>query len=296
MDKPHSILPVALGTATYGTSIPASTATHLLDSFAGLGGRDLDTANNYAFWHADGRGGDSEAVLGAWLQTQDRAAFCVTTKVGSMPSRRDKDSTHLEGLSATAIRRAVDECLQRLGTIDVLLAHHDDPATPLLETWRTFTELVQEGKVGQVGISNYRAPRVRELADVIDRHGLAPIAAVQMKYSLLDAVAGADFGVLVVLDAEVRQVLQDCTPEARLYGYGPLMGGLFEADAHQPLPASFDTASNHAQMLSVRARAAEAGVSAAAVVLQQVVADGIIPVTSTQHRERLASNLALLMS
>jgi aryl-alcohol dehydrogenase-like predicted oxidoreductase len=294
-------IPVALGTATYGTSVPEHAAFDLLGAFAGLGGTVLDTANNYAFWHADGVGGDSETVLGNWLQTQDRTAFTVITKVGSQPSRDDKDVEHLEGLSSAAVRRAVDRSLARLRTdcLDVLLAHHDDLDTPLLDTWRAFTQLVEQGTVKRVGISNYHPERIIELTRLIGEHGLAPISAVQLKYSVLPPLPGVDFGKLVVLDNNLRQILSASVPQATVYGYAPLLGGLFERDPFgdgkdHPWPAAYDSPQNRQQVEEIRQAAADADVSASAWVLQSVVQQGIIPVTSTRSLARLESNLDLV--
>lgn len=288
-------IPVAMGTAAFGTSVPASTACELLDRFAALGGRILDTANNYAFWHADGVGGDSEAVIGDWLQPQSRAEFTVITKIGSQPALADKDANNLEGLSPEAVRNAVDKSLARLqsGSIDVLLAHHDDTDTPLLDTWRAFTQLVEEGKVQRVGISNYHPKRVVELARLIGEHGLAPISAVQLKYAVIPPVEGVDFGKLVVLSDTLKEALAVCAPEATVYGYGPLLGGLFEPDTGGAWPAAYDSPQNRECVEQIRQAAAKAGVSASAWVLKSVVEQGIVPVTFTRSLERLESNLCL---
>jgi aryl-alcohol dehydrogenase-like predicted oxidoreductase len=60
-------IPVILGTAEMGSAIPLRDSVAVLDAYASLGGRVLDTANNYAFWHPGATGGESETVLGNWL-------------------------------------------------------------------------------------------------------------------------------------------------------------------------------------------------------------------------------------
>jgi aryl-alcohol dehydrogenase-like predicted oxidoreductase len=288
-------IPVAMGTAAFGTSVPGSTAFELLDRFAVLGGRVLDTANNYAFWHADGIGGDSEAVIGCWLQRQNRAQFTVITKIGSQPALADKDANNLEGLSPAAVHSAVDKSLARLqsSSIDVLLAHHDDTNAPLLDTWRAFTQLVEEGTVKRVGISNYHPNRVVELARLIDEHSLAPVSAVQFKYSVIPPVAGIDFGKLVVLGDALSEALVAHAPGATVYGYGPLMGGLFEADTDRAWPAAYNSPENRERVEQIQRDAAKAGESASAWVLKCVVERGIVPVTFTSSPARLESNLRL---
>ncbi|MDA0745064.1 MAG: aldo/keto reductase [bacterium] len=289
-------IPVALGTATFGTSVPQSNAFELLDKYASLGGRTLDTANNYAFWHPDGKGGDSETVLGEWLENQDRTAFTVITKIGSQPAKNDKDANNLEGLSPGAINSAVNKSLARLKTesIDILLAHHDDRNTPLLDTWKTFTQLVESGKVKCAGISNYHPERIIELVQLINKHNLAPIDAVQLKYSVIDPAENADFDKLVALNAKMRETLATHVPNTIVFGYAPLLGGLFEKDTDRKFPTAYDTPQNRQQVETIRQAAENAGISASAYVLKETVDNGIIPVTSTRNPERLETNLAPL--
>ncbi|MDD3926472.1 MAG: aldo/keto reductase [bacterium] len=137
-------IPVGLGTASFGTSISQENSYRVLDKYASLGGRIIDTANNYAYWHPQAKGGESETVIGAWLERVDRAAFTIMTKIGSQPLVVKEGVNNLEGLSPQAVQSAVSKSLDRLKTdyIDILLAHHDDRSTPLKDTWEAFSELV----------------------------------------------------------------------------------------------------------------------------------------------------------
>ena len=76
---------LVLGTMYFGTRTDESTSFALLDRFVEAGGRVLDTANCYAFWVSDtGHGGQSEAVIGRWLQANPgiRDDLVIATKVG----------------------------------------------------------------------------------------------------------------------------------------------------------------------------------------------------------------------
>ncbi len=283
---------VALGTAGFGSSISPDDAFKIMDVYAGLGGRVLDTANNYAYWrNPERQGGQSETVVGQWLQARGcRAQFTLMTKIGSQPVNGVR-----EGLAAAAVRAAVNQSLARLQTdyIDILLAHHDDPETPLLETWQAFSELVAGGQVKMAGISNYNTPRIGELVALAAEHSLAPVEAVQMRYSLVTPNPGADFGPLEVLDAAMRKTLARLLPRAVIFGYSPLLQGLYEKNTGDAWPGSYDTPENRRMVSALQAAAREQGVSPSAYVLKKIAEQGIWPVTATSKPERLASNLQL---
>lgn len=164
---------IGLGTASFGTSIPEAAANDILDSYAAMGGIIIDTANNYAFWA--GCGGESESVIGNWLKHQKRERFEIHTKIGAQPTDGTNFET-AEGLSRQAINEAIEASLHRLSTsyVDVLYAHIDDTSTPLVETWSALSDLVNKGLVHKLGISNYSLSRLKELAEVINEHNLAP--------------------------------------------------------------------------------------------------------------------------
>ena len=175
-----------------------------------------------------GKGGDSECVIGNWLERGDRSAFAIMTKIGSQPIDLNKDRNNLEGLSPKAVRSAVNKSLARHKTdyIDILLAHHDDMSTPLLDTWKCFSDLVAAGKVKKVGVSNYSPQRMAALARIVLEYSLAPIDFVQLRYSVIDPVKDIDLGKLVLLDSAMRATLKRLVPKPVLFAYSPLLGGM----------------------------------------------------------------------
>jgi aryl-alcohol dehydrogenase-like predicted oxidoreductase len=121
------------------------------------------------------------------------------------PVREGDDS----GLAPARVRRVARESLERLGVerIDLFLTHEADPATPLADTLAALEELMRDGLVGSIGLSNVD---VAYLAEAVE---LAPIAVVQNEYSLL------------VPDAE-RDVLPFCTEHGiKFQAFSPLAGG-----------------------------------------------------------------------
>lgn len=284
-----------MGTATFGTSISQEESCRVLDKYASLGGRIIDTANSYAFWN-HGKGGDSECVIGNWLERQDRSTFTIMTKIGSQPIDLNKDRKKLEGLSPKAVHSAANKSLARLktGYIDILLAHHDDRQTPLLDTWKCFSDLVASGKVKKVGVSNYSPQRMAELAHIVLEYSLAPIDFVQLKYSVIDPVKDMDLGKLVLLNSEMRATLAHLVPKAVLFAYSPLLGGrVFEKTAEDQWPSEYDSIPNRKKVQAIQLKAKALNVSPSAYVLKQIADQGIWPITATGSAERLEANLKL---
>ena len=172
-------------------------AFELMDAAWARGVRRLDTASSYG-------GGRSEQTIGAWVRARRPHGLALTSKVFH-PVEPGDDA----GLKSTRIRRVVAQSLERLGVerIDVYLIHEPDPGTPLAETLGALEELVRDGSIGAIGVSNVDA------AYLVEAVALAPIAVVQNEYSLL------------VRDAE-RDVLPFCAEQGiEFQAFSPLAGG-----------------------------------------------------------------------
>jgi aryl-alcohol dehydrogenase-like predicted oxidoreductase len=182
------IAPLVLGGNVFGWTADRAASFAALDAYVDGGGTMIDTADVYSAWVPGHHGGESEAMIGAWLQASGkRDKVQIATKVGMLDN---------EGLSATAIEAACDASLRRLGTdrIDLYFAHKDDAATPFEETLAAFAKLVQAGKVRVVGASNYAADRLEAAIDLADRDpALARYDVLQPEYNLVsrDAFEGA---------------------------------------------------------------------------------------------------------
>ena len=286
-------LPLALGTVNFGTSIDQARSFEVLDMFQSLGGCLIDTADNYAFWHPNGQGGESERVIGAWLAGKNRSDFEIITKIGARPLS-GKSFENLTGLSAPAIRSAVEGSLSRLGTsyLDVLFAHLDDPNTPLLETWQAMSEYVASGKVRKLGISNYATERVRELDELIVRHKLEPISYVQYRHSVIPPIPGADFSPQIAIDEALLAQLRRMSVPPVIMAYSPLLDSAL-AQPGASLPPQYDSGVNREAVAAMREEAFRRDASIAAVVLERLCQQGIIPVTATSQPQRLQDNLRL---
>lgn len=174
-----SVFPLSLGGNVFGWTADRDASFAVLDAFAAGGGNFIDTADAYSAWVPGNSGGESETILGEWLASRRPEGLVVATKVSQHPQFR--------GLSAGNIRRAAEASLDRLGVdaIDLYYAHFDDETVPLEETVAAFGQLVADGLVRYVGVSNYSAERIREWIGIAQASGVALPVAVQPHYNLV---------------------------------------------------------------------------------------------------------------
>lgn len=153
------VSPIMLGANVFGWTVSESMAFKLLDAFFAAGGNFIDTADIYTMWVPGSRGGDSEAIIGKWMQLRcNRERIVIATKVGKPL-----------GVGPTALRkqtilRAFDASLKRLRTdyIDLYQSHEDDLSVPLEETLSAFAFLMAAGKLRAIGASNYSPERLSQ--------------------------------------------------------------------------------------------------------------------------------------
>lgn len=166
---------LVLGTMTFGDTVDIDGAEAMIDAALEAGITHIDTANGYA-------GGESERMLAQLLKGR-RDQVTLATKAG-IPH---PDAGDHAPLSAAGLRASVEGSLARLGTdrIDLFYLHQPDRAAPLSETLGTVAELVAEGKIGRLGVSNYAAWQIAELNHTADAVGAPRPVAAQQLYNLL---------------------------------------------------------------------------------------------------------------
>lgn len=177
------IRPLSLGGNVFGWTADRDTSFAVLDAFHAGGGDFIDTADGYSAWAPGNSGGESETIIGEWLASRKPENVVVATKVSTHPQFR--------GLAAANVRAAAEASLTRLGVdaIDLYYAHFDDPETPLEETVGAFADLVSDGLVRYVGVSNYSADRIREWISLAEAAGADLPVAVQPHYNLVHRTA-----------------------------------------------------------------------------------------------------------
>ena len=177
------VAPLAFGGNVFGWTVDEQTSFKLLDAFVASGFDLIDTADVYSRWVPGNEGGESESIIGRWLQQSgNRQKVVLITKVG-MEMAADR-----KGLSKAYILAAVEDSLRRLRTdyIDVYLSHADDPETPLEETLEAYAQLIGQGKIRFAGASNYSAARLSQALEIGDRPGYTRYQCLEPLYNLYD--------------------------------------------------------------------------------------------------------------
>ncbi|MFI5777724.1 aldo/keto reductase [Nocardia sp. NPDC051570] len=203
------VSPLALGAMTFGAQwgwgADTDDARKLFDLYVERGGNFIDTANVYT-------GGESERLLGEFTR-DNRDSLVLATKYTMLRRPGDPNSG---GNHRKSMFSSVENSLRQLNTdyIDLLYLHAWDFRTPVEEILRGLDDLVRQGKVLYIGISNTPAWQVARMQAISDLRGWAPLVALQIEYSLIE-----------------RTVERDLIPMAREMGLGvvpwsPLGGGV----------------------------------------------------------------------
>src|SRR5215472_14839385 len=199
----------SLGTMTFGEEwgwgAGKEESRRIYDAYREAGGNFIDTANVYT-------GGTSEHMLGEFLQGH-RAQMVVATKYTNAMTTGDANAG---GNQRKNMMQAVEGSLQRLKTdyIDLYWLHIWDQLTPVEEVMRAFDDLVRQGKVLYVGVSDAPAWWVSQANMLASLRGWSPFIALQIEYSLIE-----------------RTVERELIPMAKalnlgLVAWSPLAGGV----------------------------------------------------------------------
>jgi aryl-alcohol dehydrogenase-like predicted oxidoreductase len=283
-----SVSAVGLGcmgfTAVYGGhEEKASIAT--LERAVELGVTLFDTAEVYGPY-------ENEQLVGRALGPF-RDTVTIATKFGFAIGEEGIGFQRVTGVngSPAQAKSVAEASLKRLGVdvIDLYYLHRPDPAVPIEETVGAMAELVREGKVREIGLSEVSAGQLRRA------HGVHPIAALQSEYSLWTR------------DVE-REVLPTCrelgitfvpySPLGRGFLSGKIRGaedfGENDFRAGQPRFTGDNLAANLALVDRLQAMGEERGVSAAQLALAWVLAQGedVIPIPGARKIEHLEANIA----
>ncbi|MEV4532619.1 aldo/keto reductase [Asanoa sp. NPDC049518] len=268
-------------TAAYGTP-DDDEATATIHRAIDLGVTMFDTADFYGL-------GGAERLLGRALARR-RAEAVVASKVGGQTMDEDDRWVGPANGHPAYLRAAVERSLRRLRVdrLDLLYLHRVDPAVPVEESFGALGELVAEGKVGYLGISEASPESIRRA------HTTAPLSAVQTEYSLFTR------------DVEVNGVLAT-TRELGIgfVAYSPLGRGFLsgtirnltdvpEGDFRRTWPrlADGNLDLNLALVDRISAIADREGVTPAQIALAWVLGQGATAIPGTKRRSYLADNVA----
>jgi aryl-alcohol dehydrogenase-like predicted oxidoreductase len=247
-----------------------------------LGINFWDTADFYG-------GGENEKLISQVLKEKRDKVF-IATKFGFRYENGNYFSSRFDG-SPEWMRQAVELSLKRLNIecIDLYYAHRVDPNVPIEETVGAMAELVSQGKVRYLGLSEASAASIRKA------HAVHPIAALQSEYSLLTRD----------IEKEILPVVNELG--ISLVPFSPLGRGMFtdnfenmdsiaESDARRSLPRfqGEHLINNQQLMRALKQFADEKHISVAQLALAWVLAKGqnIIPIPGTKKRKYLEQNAA----
>lgn len=189
---------LVLGTMNFGPQLDLEESRYMIKKFLKTGNTELDTAYVY-------NGGETESYLGDILPMINK--YEIATKIHPrITGKLDRETILME----------FNESLKRmkLDTIDLLYFHFPDPVTPIDEALETVTELFEQGKIKELGVSNYPAWQVVEIWYKADKKGFLKPSIYQGMYNAL-----------------CRNVEQELFPAIRslglrFYAFNPLAGGL----------------------------------------------------------------------
>jgi aryl-alcohol dehydrogenase-like predicted oxidoreductase len=161
---------------THGSQVEQDAAIACVRAALDEGITTFDTADVYA-------GTKAESVLGAALQGVRRESLEICTKVFWPTGQGAND----RGLSRKHLTESVHASLRRLNTdyLDLYQAHRFDHETPLDETMRAFDDLVRQGKVLYIGVSEWRAEEIAAALEIADSLGLDRIVSNQPQYNMI---------------------------------------------------------------------------------------------------------------
>lgn len=173
-------IPLVLGGNVFGWSSKGDEAFAVLDAFYEAGGRMIDTADVYSAWIPGHKGGESETVLGEWLERSGvRADMRIHTKTGMLGGSELYDPAR--------VLQSLDASLERLRTdrVDLYYAHKDYPELDIAQIVEAFDGAVRSGKVRALGASNFNAARLSAALDQAEAVGATPFSALQNEYNLV---------------------------------------------------------------------------------------------------------------
>jgi len=267
---------------SYGVRDDDAESVATLHRALDLGVTLIDTADVY------GAGANETLLSGVVAARRDDVV--LATKVGLVPAAGQSVPGGVDG-RPEYVRDAVRASLKRLGVehVDLYYLHRVDPVVPVEETIGAMAELVEQGLVRHLGVSETSADQLRRA------HAVHPIAAVQSEWSLF-----------------TREVETDVLPVARELGvafvpFSPLGRGLLtgtvtstdelaDDDMRRGFPrfAAENLATNLALVEQVRAVAAEHDATAGQVALAWLLAQGpdVVPIPGTKRRRYLEENAA----
>jgi len=245
-----------------------------------LGGNFLDTADLY--------GPFKNEQLIAKAMAGNRNSYILASKFGWEIDDQDNLTWAING-KKEYVKKSIERSLKNLNTdyIDLYYLHRLDKNTPIEETIEAMAELVKEGKIGYIGLSEVSSETVKRA------HAVHPITAVQTEYSLFERTV-EERGVLETLkELGIGFVAYSPLGRGFLTGQIKTIEDLPEDDFRRAIPR-FQEAYFHKNIELVRAieaMAEQKSVNASQLAIAWIISKGILPIPGTKRRKYLEQNL-----
>jgi aryl-alcohol dehydrogenase-like predicted oxidoreductase len=246
-----------------------------------LGGNFLDTADLYG-------PGLNERLIAKAIQG-NRDQYIIATKFGYEIDDNEQLTWNYNG-SKAYVKKAAERSLRNLGTdhIDLYYLHRLDPYTPIEETVEAMAELVREGKVRYIGLSEVSSATIRKA------HAVHPLTAVQTEYSLFERE---------VEEAGIVDTLNELG--ISLVAYSPLGRGFLTGDIKDPNDFAEDDFrrsiprfqgeqfyKNLELVKAINDLAAQKNVTPSQLAIAWVLAKGHLPIPGTKRVKYVEQNIA----
>jgi len=246
-----------------------------------LGGNFLDTADLYGPL-------ENERLVAKAIR-RNRESYIIATKFGYEIDDNEQLTWKFNG-KKDYVKKAVERSLKNLGTdfIDLYYLHRLDPNTPIEETVGAMADLVKEGKVGYIGLSEVSSNTIKRA------HKIHPLTAVQTEYSLFERT---------VEEAGILKTLEDLG--IGFVAYSPLSRGFFNGEIKSPEDFADDDFRKaiprfqgenfykNIELLKEIERLAEAKqITASQLAIAWVASKGYLPIPGTKRVKYVEENIA----
>jgi aryl-alcohol dehydrogenase-like predicted oxidoreductase len=279
-----------LGTMTFGDDwgwgSSIDDAKKIYDAFREVGGNFIDTANIYTK-------GTSESFLGEFLKGHRESVVLATKYTNAAPGT----DPNAAGNHRKNMVQAVEASLKRLQTdyVDLYWVHIWDQITPVEEVMRALDDLVRQGKVLYVGISDAPAWWIAQANTLATLRGWSPFVGLQIEYSLIERTVERELipmAKALNLGVTAWSPLSSGVLTGKYHGHGSSEGGRMSSD----MMKEFMPEEQRARRIvaAVKAVADEAGHSMAQVALAwlRYRPVPVIPIIGARKLSQLKDNLA----
>lgn len=235
--NPLKVSQLSLGCDYYGLDRPEAEAFRIMDSYYELGGRFFDTAHVYG-QEKVGTVSHSERTVGKWIAANGLEGKVVVSDKGAHP---DRNNMSVSRISERNIRDDLFSSLEalKMNQVDIWFLHRDNPDMPVGEIVDMVSELVDQGYIKHLGVSNWKAERISKALAYAKKHNKHPFEISQVQWSLAISTAESwDDPTIVCMDEKEQSWYKE--RQFPVMVYSPQARGLFSKVIEQGIDSISD--------------------------------------------------------